>query len=88
MDANVFKKNVRGWKPADNDYRLVFREIDSAWREISGNLPKYSGCYLADFLADVEVDIPYGCVFCRVKRDDIRFEYRDYGSYIRIDVEI
>lgn len=88
MDSTLFKKNVRGWKPSDNDYRLIFREIDGFWREISGNLPRYNCVFLADYLSGVGVVIPEGCTFCRINRTDLHFEYRDFGSYVRIDVEI
>lgn len=88
MDNYLFKKNVRGWKPTENDYRLIFRPIDGLWREISGNVAKYNNAFLADYLQSMEIDIPYGCQFCRVKTDDLNFEYRDYGSYVRIDVLI
>lgn len=84
----MFKKNVRGWKPSDTDYRLIFREIDCAWREISGNLPRYNCAYLADYLSDVGIEIPEGCQFMRIKREDLHFEYRDFGAFVRIDVEI
>lgn len=86
MNATLFRKNVRGWKPTVKDYRLIFREVDGAWREISGNLPEYNCAYLADYLSAMGIDIPYGCEFCRIKTDEMSFEYRDFNSYVRIDV--
>lgn len=83
-----FKKNVPGWKPSNRDYRLMFREVDGVWREISNNLPQYSGMILADYLALMGIDIPDGCQFCRIIRDNLHFEFREYGGTIRIDVDI
>lgn len=82
-----FRKNVRGWKPSESDYRLIFREINGEWREISNNLPQFSDRILADYLSIMGIDIPDGCQFCRIKRDNLHFEYRDFGAYVRIDVE-
>lgn len=82
-----FKKNVRGWKPSESDYRLMFREINGEWREITNNLPRLHFSLLADYLQEMGIDIDPDCIFCRIKRDNLRFEYRDFGSYVRIDVE-
>ena len=84
-----FSKNKHGWKATENDYRLIFKEdARGMWREITDNLPQYSGVLLADYLAEVEIVLPDGCQFCRVNRSGFRFEYRDNGGYIRIDVDI
>lgn len=83
-----FRKNVRGWRPTDTDYELGFREVDGVWREISNNLPQYSGMILSDYLSLMGIDIPDDCQFCRIIRPDLHFEFREYGSIIRIDVDI
>ena len=80
-----FSKNVPNWQPTPEDYRLVFREVDGLWVEISGNLPSLGNITLADYLSQIGIEVPDGCTFCRVKRDWWCWEYRDNGSHIRID---
>lgn len=88
MITNILKKNAKGWVATIKDYRLVFRPVDGMWREISNNLPEYSGVCLADYLQQVNVAVPDGCTFCRVIRGGFHFEYRDFSAYVRIDVDI
>lgn len=84
-----FGKNAPNWEPTENDYRLIFRECaDGYWREITNNLAKYSGMILADYLAEMDIAIPDGCQFCRIKLDRMSFEYRCSGAYAQIDVLI
>lgn len=86
MANDRFSKNVPNWKPSPMDYRLVFREVDGIWREISGNIPEFKDMILADYLSYVAVEITDGCTFCRVRRDWWNWEYRAYGGIIRIDL--
>lgn len=81
-----YYKNVPSWAPTDTDYRLIFKEIDGIWTEISHNLPQYADMTLAQYLEKMGLDIPYGTSFLRLDNDYIAFEYRDYHSYVRIDV--
>lgn len=81
-----FGKNKPGWVPTVNDYRLIFRQIDGEWREITNNLPQYRGMLLADYLEHMEIVIDCDCQFCRVVREGLTFEYRVYGGSVRIDV--
>ena len=81
-----FGKNKPGWVPTVKDYRLIFRQIDGEWREITNNLPQYRGVLLADYLEQMEIVIDCDCQFCRVVRDGLTFEYRVYGGSVRIDV--
>lgn len=82
-----FRKNVRGWKPSESDYRLIFREINGEWREITNNLPRFYNTFLADYLWRMDIIIDPDCKFCRIVRDNLHFEFRDFGAYVRIDVE-
>lgn len=82
-----FSKNVHGWKPSEDDYRLIFREVNGLWVEITNNLPGYFGMTLADYMSQMGLTVPYGTQFCRIQRDDLDFEYRDMHSYVRIDVK-
>ena len=82
------RKNQKGWRPTANDYLLIFRPVDGMWREISNNLPEYSGVCLADYLQQLNIAVPDGCTFFRIKRGNLHFEYRDFGAYVRIDVDI
>lgn len=85
MDVSTFKKNVPNWHATDDDYRLVFRKVNGQWVEISDNLAKYAGKTFADYLYFMDICIPEGCTFCRIKRDGRVWEFRDNGSYIRVD---
>lgn len=90
MNTLKFKKNVPNWVATDEDYMLVFRQVDDLWREISGNLPKYSNIVLADYLAQVGIYVPDDCTFCRIERyeeDGRKFywELRVHGGLIYIN---
>lgn len=80
-----FTKNVPNWKPSPTDYRLIFREVDGIWREITGNIPEFKDMTLADYLSQIGIETPDGCTFCRVRRDWWNWEYRAYGGNVRID---
>lgn len=82
-----FKKNKPGWVATPDDYRLMFKEINGFWVEFTNNLPEYSGMTLAWYLHEMDIVIPEGCQFCRIHRGDECIEYRDCGSYVRIDYE-
>ena len=93
MDKTKFKKNAFNWVANDEDYLLVFRQVDDLWREISGNLPKYNNIVLADYLNQVGVIVPDDCTFCRIERyeDDGRkfyWELRAHGGLIYIYFEL
>lgn len=80
-----FAKNVPGWKPTKDDYMLAFRQLnDGFWREISGNIPEYNNMILADYLDEIDVNIPDDCIFCRIKRIDEQIEFRQNSGLIRI----
>lgn len=82
-----YKKNKPNWVPTEKDYRLIFRLVNGHWREITSNVPKYADLTLAEYLDMVRIDVPYGCTFMRLDNDYIAMEYRDFNSYVRIDVE-
>lgn len=84
-----FKKNKPGWRPSMTDYRLIFQANDNGdWREVTNNLSQYHDMLLADYLALVDIEVPYGTQFLRILRDELHFEYRDCNGFVRIDVEI
>lgn len=87
MNTDLLKKNVPNWVPSESDYRLVFRQIDGIWREISGNLPRVSNIVLADYLSQLEIDLPDGCTFMRIDREGWHFQLKQHGGLIIIDVE-
>lgn len=82
---NAFKKNVPGWTATPDDYRLIFKEVNGFWIEISNNLEMYAGTTLAMYLHRMELAFPDGTTFCRVRRGDELIEFRDLGSYVQID---
>lgn len=82
---NDSKKNKPGWTASRDDYRLIFKEVNGFWIEITNNLPIFSGTTLAMYLHKMELAFPEGTTFCRVKRGEALFEYRDLGSYVQID---
>lgn len=88
MTKEVFSKNVAGWVPTANDYRLIFRFVDDMWIEVSGNVLAFAGMTLADYLAEMCITIDDDCTFCRIRRERLTFEYRDCSGYIRIDVRL
>lgn len=81
------KKNAPNWVPSDKDYRLIFREVDGLWIEVSNNLPKYYGMTFADYCNQVDLIIDYGCTLARFVRNGMELSYRDFGAYIRVDVK-
>ena len=87
MNEDLMKKNVPNWVPSDKDYRLIFREVDGLWIEVSNNLPKYYGMTFADYCNQVDMIIDYGCTFARFRRGNVDTCYRDCGGYLRIDVK-
>lgn len=84
MRNERFIKNAHGWKPSETDYVLAFQWVKGFWREISANVPKYSGIILADYLDEVGINLPDDCVFCRIKRPDEVWEFRQSGGLIRV----
>ena len=81
-----FKPNVRNWVATETFYRLVFFQVDGVWREVSNNLARFYNVTLANYLETVHFAVPDECEYCRICRDNLVYEYRDYGSHIRIDV--
>ena len=80
-----FTKNVPGWKPSADDYLLAFRQLnDGFWREISGNIPDYSGMIFADYLDVMGLILPDDCTFIRIDRIDENIEIRQSGGLIRV----
>lgn len=80
-----FSKNVPNWQPSKKDYLLIFRYVEGYWREISGNIPKFENMVLADYLAEIDIQLPDDCTFCRVSRDWWTWEYRANGGQIRVN---
>lgn len=80
-----FLKNVPNWHPTRDDYRLVFRQVDGIWREISNNLPEYSGLTLAEYLAYMDILVDDRCTFMRLQDANATIEYRVYGGHITVD---
>ena len=87
MNKEDFKKNAPGWSATAKDYRLVFRVVDGCWREISNNLPQYSNIILADYCAQMGIEIPEGCELMRVRRGEKLFAIRRWGASIVIDLD-
>lgn len=79
-----YSKNRPNWQPSLSDYLLVFREVDGIWREVTGNVPAYKDMILADYLAQIEIEVPDGCTFCRVALADGQWEFRQNGGLIRV----
>lgn len=88
MTKDDFKKNAPGWRATANDYRLVFRNVDGCWREISNNLPQYSEIILADYCAQIGIEIPDGCEMMKVRRDEEEFFIRRWGASIVVDYDV
>lgn len=82
--SRKYEKNRPNWQPSLSDYLLVFREVDGIWREVSGNVPAYKDMILADYLAQIEIEVPDGCTFCRVSLADGQWEFRQNGGIIRV----
>ena len=87
MTKEDFKKNAPGWKATAEDYRLVFRNVDGCWREISNNLPQFSNMILADYCAQIGLEIPDGCTMMRVRRGKEEFFIRQWGANIVVDYD-
>lgn len=88
MNKEDFKRNAPGWSATAKDYRLVFRLVDGCWREISNNLPQYSNMILADYCAQIGIDIPNDCEMMRVRRGKEKFFFRQWGANIVVDFEV
>lgn len=86
MTPDLMKKNAPNWVPSDKDYRLIFREVDGRWIEISNNLPKYYGMTFADYCSAIGVVIDECCTFARFRRDDMELCFTDCHGYLRVDV--
>lgn len=85
MREELMKKNAPNWVPSDKDYRLIFREVNGLWIEVSNNLPKYYGMTFADYCSAIDLTIDYGCTFARFRRGNVDICYRDCNGYLRID---
>lgn len=83
------EKNKIDWFPTENDYELVFVEVDGLWREVSHNVAKYNNMLLCDYLAQIGIQIPDYTQFLRVldPERNLHFEYRCFGGRVRIDVK-
>lgn len=88
MNKEDFKKNAPGWSAKDTDYRLVFRLVDGCWREISNNLPQFSNMVLADYCAQIGLEIPDGCELMKVRRGEEEFFVRRWGASIVVDYDL
>lgn len=88
MNKEDFKKNAPGWRATANDYRLVFRNVDGCWREISNNLTQFSNMVLADYCAQIGIEIPDGCTMMRVRRGRAEFFIRQWGANIVVDYDV
>lgn len=82
-----YKKNKPAWVPTEDDYRLIFREVDERWVEITGNIPRFKGMTLAEYLDMMGLVMNEGTAFCRIITNRYVIEYRDFHSYVRIDIE-
>lgn len=80
MTKEDFKKNAPRWSDTAKDYRLVFRNVDGCWRVIFSNLPQYSNMILADYCAQIGIEIPDGCEMMRVRRGREEFFIRQWGQ--------
>lgn len=85
MNKEDFKKNAPGWSATAKDYRLVFRNVGGCWREISGNLQRYKNMILADYCAQIGIEIPDGCEMMRVRRNNKHFFIRYWGANLVVD---
>lgn len=88
MNKEDFKKNAPGWSATAKDYRLVFCLVDGCWREISNSLPQYSNMVLADYCAQIGIEIPDGCELMRVHRGNDVFAIRRWGASIVVDFDV
>ena len=88
MNKEDFKKIAPGWRATAMDYRLVFRLVDGCWREISNNLPLYKDVILADYCAQIGLEIPDGCELMKVRRGDEEFFIRRWGASIVVDYDL
>lgn len=88
MNKDDFKKNAPGWSATVKDYRLVFRLVDGCWREISNNHPQFSNIILADYCAQIGLEIPDGCEMMKVRRGKEEFFVRQWGANIVVDYDL
>lgn len=85
MSKKLVEKNLPAWYPTEEDYELVFCEVNGFWRECSHNVPKYKDMLFCDYLAELGICIPDYTQFMRICAPDYHFEYRAYGGRIRVD---
>lgn len=82
-------RNQLDWFPSDNDYQLVFMDVDGFYRECGHCVPSFSDMLLSDFLSSININIPDYTNFLRIydPERNLHFEYRSYGGLVRIDVK-
>lgn len=78
-------KNVPDWLPSENNYQLVFCDVDGVFRECGHDIPKYRDMILSDYFNEMHLVVPDYCQFMRVLHPDYLLEYRAFGGRIRID---
>lgn len=83
MKVNA-SKNVPDWFPSEDDYVLVFCEVQGYWRECSNNVPKFNHMLLADYLSSLGLCIPDYTQFIRILNPEYHFEYKSFGGRVTI----
>lgn len=81
----MMKKNVPNWVPSNKDYRLIFKEVNGLWIEVSNNLPRYHGITFAEYCSMMDMTIDDGCTFARFKWGARELCFSDCHGYLRID---
>ena len=78
-------RNCPNWVANENDYMLLFCEVDGLWRECSHNIEKFSDMLLSDYLSYMNIVINDYTQFMRILAPDYHLEYRANGARVRID---
>lgn len=80
-----FCKNVPNWTPTASDYRLVFRPVGGVYCEVSGNLSRFKGVTLSEYLSSNNIIVDDRCTFMRLQYDSVTLEFRVIGECVVID---
>lgn len=78
-------RNCPDWVANENDYILLFCEVDGLWRECSRNIPMFIDWLLSDYLSYMNIVVNDYTQFMRVLAPDYMLEYRANGARVRID---
>lgn len=86
-DAKKFEtfRNASDYFPSENDYQLVFCEVDGEFRECGHDIKKYANMLLSDYLSEMNLLVSDYTQFIRIIAPDYYLEFRATGSRVRID---